>query len=193
MSKQQRLITDFFKPKLKKSQTLITDFFKPEIEKKISHYSVTRDYRQSYRYFKKHKAASDAIRTHRGYCYRATGDFNEYNVYTTYDRFVLSQGKKIFVSAGTHIATASIDSDSALTHVSVISLFQKQGIGTQLIRFINTHAPQFHVYAGVEHNSRYRLTQEGAALIQSCQKKGILEEEQVILNMVPMSPCSSIR
>lgn len=82
----------------------------------------------------------------------------------------------------------SIDSDSALTHVSVDSLFQKQGIGTQLIRFINKHAPQFHVYAGVEHNSRYRLTQEGAALIQSCQRKGILDEEQVILNIVPTSP-----
>ena len=194
MNKKQRLMTDFFKPKIRNSQTLITDFFKPQsyVAKKSQHYSVSRDYAQSYKYFKKHKSKSDAIRTHRGYCYRATGDFNEYNVYTTFDKFVIYQGKKIFIPAGTRIATASIDSDSALTHISVDSLFRKQGIGTQLIRFINTHAPQFHVYAGIEHNSRYRLTQEGAALIQSCQRKGILDDEQVILHMVPTSPTSSM-
>ena len=188
MTKAQRLITDFFKPKNKKSQKLITDFFKSSPEKKMSHYSAVRDYAKSYRYFKKFKPTSDAIRTYYGYCYRATGDFSEYNVYTTFDKYTIHDYKKIFIKAGTHIATASIDSDSALTHVSVDSLFQKQGIGTQLIRFINKHAPQFHVYAGVEHNSRYRLTQEGAALIQSCQRKSILDEEQVILNIVPTSP-----
>ena len=35
MTKAQRLITDFFKPKNKKSQKLITDFFKSSPEKKI--------------------------------------------------------------------------------------------------------------------------------------------------------------
>ena len=69
---------------------------------------------------------------------------------------------------------------------------QHQGIGTQLIRFINSHAQQFHVCAGIEHNSRYRLTQEGAAIIQSYQRKGILDDERVILNVVPMSPGASI-
>ncbi len=188
MTKAQRLITDFFKSKNQKSQKLITDFFKSSPEKKMNHYSAVRDYAKSYRYFKKFKSTSDAIRTYCGYCYRATGDFYEYNVYTTFDKFMIHHGKKIFIPAETHIATASIDSDSALTHVSVDLLFQKQGIGTQLIRFINKCAPQFHVYAGIEHNSRYRLTQEGAALIQSCQRKSILDEEQVILNMVPTSP-----
>lgn len=188
MTKGQRLITDFFKIKHKSSQKLITDYFKPSIEKRIHHYSATRDYPKSYRYFKKYKSISDAIRTHSGYCYRATGDFSEYNAYTTFDKLVVHQHKNFFIKAGTHIATASIDSDSALTHISVDSLFQKQGIGTQLIRFINKHAPQFHVYAGIEHNSRYRLTQEGASLIQSCQRKGILDDEQVILNTVPTSP-----
>lgn len=158
MTKTQRLITDFFKVKHKNSQKLITDYFKPSIEKRIHHYSAAHDYAKSYKYFKKYKPTSDAIQTYRGYCYRATSDFTEYNVYTTFDKFIIHQHKKIFIKAGTHIATASIDSDSALTHVSVDSLFQKQGIGTQLIRFINKHAPQFHVYAGIEHNSRYRLT-----------------------------------
>ena len=189
MTKAQPLITDFFKPKNQKSQKLITDFFRPSTENKMGHYSAVRDYAKSYRYFKKYKPISDAIRTYCGYCYRATGDFSEYNVYTAFDKFVIHQNKKFFIKAGTPIAIASIDSESALTHISVDSLFQKQGIGTQLIRFIHKHAPQFHVYAGIEHNSRYRLTHEGAALIQSCQRKGILDDEQVILNMVPTSPC----
>ena len=188
MTKSQRLITDFFKSNPKGSQKLITDFFKPSFENKLHHYSPTRDYPKSYKYLKKHKLSSDAIRLYQGYCYRATGDFTEYNVYTTFDRADRHQGRNIFIKAGTHVATASIDSDSALTHISVESFFQKQGIGTQLIRFIHKHAPQFHVYAGIEYNSRYRLTQEGAVLIQSCQRKGILDYEQVILNIVPTSP-----
>ena len=62
MTKSQRLITDFFKSKPKTSQKLITDFFKPSFEKKMYHYSAARDYPKSYKYLKKHRLSSDAIR-----------------------------------------------------------------------------------------------------------------------------------
>ncbi len=44
--------------------------------------------------------------------------------------------------------------------------------------------------ATYEHNSRYRLTEEGAALIRACENSGILNDEQVILSTVPCSPAS---
>jgi hypothetical protein len=84
---------------------------------------------------------------------------------------------------------ATVDSNSALTHIHVGENFRRQGNGKQLIRFINKHDTQFHVFAGVEYNSRYRLTEEGAALICTCQRAGILADDQVILD-VPSSPSS---
>lgn len=71
---------------------------------------------------------------------------------------------------------------------NVKSLFQRQGIGKNLIRFINKHDTQCHVYANVENNSRYRLNHGDAALIYACQCSGTLDDEQIILNFVPSSP-----
>lgn len=189
MSKTQRFITDFFNAQPRHSKRLITDFFKPtKITERTYYYSPKTDYAQSHRYLMQHKPGADAIQTRGGYCYRTTNQFSEYCVYTTMDTFVINKGKKEFVKKGTKIATASIDDNSALTHITVETAYQRKGIGTELIRYINKCAPKFHVFAGTAHNSRYRLTEEGAILIQGCQQKGILDNEQVILDRVPMSP-----
>ena len=190
----QRFITDFFKPKRKQ---FITDYFKPKNACAISQYSrsfqynPTVDYQQSRAFLQKRRSSCDAIMTRNGYCFCATANFSDYAVYTTTDRLMIIAGKKHLIQKGTCIATAKIDNDSALEHIQVSPLFRRQGIGKKLIRFINQRAPQFHVFAGIEHNSRYRLTDEGALLIKSCQKAGILSDEQVILNMVPPSPSST--
>lgn len=192
MTKSQRFITDFFKSK--KSQRLITDYYKPSAliqpkeEMKSYRYKSVIDYQQSRRYLQKYKHLVDAAQTKNGYYFCAQANYTEYSVHTTIDRLLIVNNEKILVSRGACVATAMVDSDSALEHVSVENLFRRQGIGKNLIRFINKHDTQFHVFGGVEHNSRYRLTEEGAALIQSCQRAGILDEEQVILSFVPNSP-----
>lgn len=189
----QRFITDFFKPKRKQ---LITDYFKPKNTSAVPQhgrlfpYNPNVDYKQSRAFLQKRKSSCDAIMTRNGYCFCATANFSDYAVYTTTDRLMIIAGKKHLVPKGMCIATAKIDNDSALEHIQVSPLFRRQGIGKKLIRFIDQRAPQFHVFAGIEHNSRYRLTDEGVLLIRSCQKAGILSDEQVILNMVPPSPSS---
>jgi len=186
MTTTQQPITDFFKSKRKR---LITDYFKPKrLSENLSFYTPSRDYRESRRYLKMRKHIYDAHQTRKGYYYCATGDYSEYHVYSVINRPLLSKGKKIIIPEGACVARAIVDSNSSLEHISVEPLFQRQGIGKNLIRFINKHDTQFHVYAGIENNSRYRLTQEGAALIRSCEEAGILDEEQVILNFVPQSP-----
>ncbi len=192
MIASQRLMTHFFKPSKK---GLITDYFKPLEPTKIkteksSFYKPKVDYKKSREYLKKHRHLYNASKTKNGYCYCASSDFTEYAVYTTHDRFVRFRDQEIFITRGTRIAEAKTDSDSALEHISVDERFRRQGIGKNLIRFINKHDQQFHVYAGVEYNSRYRLTEEGAALIRACEDSGILNNEQVILGTVPCSPDS---
>jgi len=190
----QRLIIHFFKTKKK---NLITNYFKPvnvsatQVKtEKLPFYKPKIDYKKSRHYLKKHQYRYDASATRNGYCYCASGNFSEYTVYTTHDRVMRIKDQNIFIPSGSLVAEAKIDSDSALEHISVDERFRRQGIGKNLIRFISKHDMQFHVYAGVEHNSRYRLTEEGAALVHACQHFGILEDEQVILSTVPCSPAS---
>ena len=167
----RRFITDFFKPKRKQ---LITDYFKPKNASAVpqhgrscQQYKPNVDYQQSRAFLQKHRSSCDAIITHNGYCFCATANFSDYAVYTTKDRLMIIAGKKHLIQKGTCIATAKIDNDSALEHIQVSPLFRRQGIGKKLIRFIDQRAPQFHVFAGVENNSRYRLT-EAVLNIESC-------------------------
>ena len=192
MTTSQCLITHFFKSKKKE---LITDYFKPVNAppvktEKLHFYKPKIDYKKSRDYLKKHRHLYNASTTKNGYCYCASSDFSEYAVYTTHDHVMRFHDQDIFIARGARVAEAKTDSDSALEHISVNERFRRQGIGKNLIRFINKHDQQFHVYAGVEHNSRYRLTEEGAALIRACEDSGILNEEQVILSTVPCSPAS---
>ena len=144
-------------------------------------------YQRSRHYLNKHRQHADAAATRDGYFFCATNNFREYSVETIIDRLIVG----VIVPAGTSVATATIDDDSALENIAVEAGFRRQGVGKHLIHFINKHDKQFHVYAGTEHNSRYRLTQEGAALIRACQREGVLDDEDVILGSVPPSPFSS--
>lgn len=94
----------------------------------------------------------------------------------------------------TTIAELEIDSDYWLEHIHVDAKYQKKGIGSKLIEYANKFALReggleygiaICVSTGV--NTRYRLTDEGVALINSCIRKKILLEDQVF-NSVPQSP-----
>lgn len=187
---KQSFITDFFKSK-PKQQSLITDFFKLKYTANTSniyHYNHKQHYKKSRQYLNTHKLQTDAAATRGGYYFCAIANFTEYSVYTTMDRCIFIDKRPHVVWAGTLVASATIDDNSALEHIHVEPILRRQGIGKALIRFINKHDQQFHVYAGTEHNSRYRLTEEGAGLIRACQHAGILQHEQVILGFVPPSP-----
>lgn len=184
----QRLITDFFKQanSIVNSPVVVV---KKEHDFKKRLYQHRRNYHQSRAFLNKHRHRYDSAITHRGYFFCASANFTEYHVYTTADQVIFVNDLKKHVPSNTLVAHAKVDSDSALEHISVDEAFRRQGIGTALIRFIYKCDKQFYVYSGTEHNSRYRLTCEGAALIRACQQKGILSEEQVILG-VPESPAS---
>ncbi len=194
MKQTQTLMTDYLRPKRKR---LITDFFKPiktsrlaktPSKNRSSPLNRQTDYKQASEYLSQHRKHYDKAKTHLGYFYGASNDYSEFCVYTTRNMCRCDGNREIFVGAGTKIANATIDSDSGLEHIYVEAAFRRQGIGKQLIRFINKCAPQLHIFAGTEHNSRYRLTNEGAALIQACERDGILKHEQVNIDQVPPSP-----
>ena len=198
MKHSQKLITNFFKSKRKKQQ-FITDYFKPKLwtetnaHEKLSTYKPRSDYKKSRIYLQNHRHMYDAASTQGGYFFCASSNFCEYHVHTTIDKVVNANGQDAFVPKGTCVATAIVDSDSSLEHISVEALFRRQGIGKKLIRFINKHDSQFHVFTGIEHNSRYRLTEDGAALVHACQRAGIIQYDQIIEATVPQSPSSSSR
>lgn len=187
MSKSQSLITAFFYPKQK---LLIPDdssnesSFRTKKKQYISLYNRRLDYIRPCFYKEKFKNSSDRLWMPKGYCFVANCNFTEYRVYTRINRCM---GNKMLFESGDCIATATVDADSALEHINVEESLQGTGIGTKLIRFINTCDKQFYVYSGIEHNSRYRLTEQGARLIRACQRKGILKDNQ-ILHDVPSSP-----
>lgn len=126
----------------------------------------------------------DKYQVWRAYLFLATNNFSEYTIVTAIPRDVMG---KIYEPCD-KIGEASVDENSALTHIEIKEPFRQQGLGSELIDFIRKACPQFHVFAGNQHNSRYRLTDEGAILIASCRRRGILKDRQVILNYVPDSP-----
>lgn len=184
MPTEQRLITHFFANK----NAILKN------EKKLM-YKSSRDYSNAKAYLKKHKSFYDAAATRQGYFYAASANFTEYHVYTTRDQVKVINHIEKHIPAGTRVATAKIDNDSALEHIAVEPLFRRQGIGITLMKFIKQCDPQLYAYGGVEYNSRYRLTNEGAALINACIQKGILKDEEILPNvpdsLEPYSPCCS--
>lgn len=132
------------------------------------------------------KDSCDASKQWERYLFIATNNFTEYSVVNLLAR-PNYQLKKV-IPVGFEVATATVDDNSALTHISVKEPFRRQKIGAQLIRFIKHCCPKFIVFGGTEHNSRYRLTQEGAALMEYCVSNKILSPTQVIVGNVPESP-----
>ncbi len=123
------------------------------------------------------------------YMFSCDDNFSEYKVTLLTHKSGLNN--KLFYP-GLSVGTATIDDNSALTHINVIEGFRRQKIGTQLIKFINERNPsdvigpgRFVVFRGVEVNSRYRLTEEGAKLIKHCEKQKILSSEQIIFGCPP--------
>lgn len=131
----------------------------------------------------------DRVHADKGYVFVATDNFSDYKVYTAVDRMILTDnGQYKTISVGTEVGEATVDGNSALTHIEVGADFQREGIGSHLIQFIFKCCRQFQVYVDSSVNSRYRLSHEGAALIASCQRRGILGDLQVIPATPPASP-----
>jgi GNAT superfamily N-acetyltransferase len=124
------------------------------------------------------------------YVFKATNNFTLFKVTTLIPH---STATKHF-DPGFPVASAEVDDGSALINIEVHKDFRRKGIGTRLIKFMNKVCEQFHVYIDKSHNSRYRLTEEGAALIYHCEKKeGILDHTQIIESTVPPSPSYSLQ
>lgn len=159
----------------------------PPTKTEFPPYNPKRDYKYVKNYVKNKISSSfDSVHTWQGYCFIASNNFREYKIINTIprpDRFT----NQVY-QPGLEVGSATIDDDSALTNIEVIIPFRGKGLGTELIKFMNNCCEQFHVFAGTGENSRYQLTEEGAGFIKSCKQKGILDEEQVILNHVPPSP-----
>lgn len=183
-------------------QKTLTCFFKPLEEKKdentslyanMTPYNKAANFKDVRAYLKKidsQRQNADRWLHWEGFLFLATNNFRDYQVLTMIPRAnFLAHYPSGFV-----VATATVDDDSALTHIQVHSDFRRQKIGSELIRFISKACKQFTVYGGNgTTNSRYRLTKEGAHLITYCQKKDILKHTQVILGSVPESPALSQR
>ncbi len=73
--------------------------------------------------------------------------------------------------------------DDWLTDIEVDTNYRRQGIGTNLIRaVVKTIGNDFHIpVEGCRRLNSYYLTDEGAALVNSCIKKGIINDEQCML------------
>lgn len=94
--------------------------------------------------------------------------------YSEYDAIDLMTGKTT--------ATALIENDW-LSHIEVKENYRRRGIGTHLMRaIVKTIKKKFHIPAeGLPGHTSYYLMEEGAALINSCLRKGIIDEEQCML------------
>jgi GNAT superfamily N-acetyltransferase len=192
---RQRNITEFFTsapkpesqrpPRIHKTrQSLITEFFGAEAERKRK-LAATKAYRERYNVVRKFRKDFHQQRPYQ----QMLGSFdflcycrNEYTFYVIDPR------------TNSTIAELEIDSDHWLEHVHVDAPYQKHGIGAKLIYFANQHALLesnnrfgIAICVGTSVNTRYRLTNEGAALINSCIRNGILKDEQTFYE-TPQSP-----
>jgi hypothetical protein len=170
-------------------QPLLTAFFAPmgRITPKTDNVSVNNksEKRKFIAGFNK-KNDPDKTRQWEGYLFIAEDNFREYTVINLLPR--PNYELKMEVPAGYKVASATVDNDSALTHIQVVEQFRRQKIGSELVRFIKNCCKQFTVFGGTEHNSRYRLTEQGAALVTYCVANKILASTQVITAFVPRSP-----
>jgi len=96
------------------------------------------------------------------------------------------------VKTGKTIGRAVLENDWLQT-IDVDAAHRKNGIGTNLIKaIVNTIGNKFHIPTkGLPNINAYFLTTEGAALINSCLRKGIITEEQCMLDVPPRTPPSS--
>jgi hypothetical protein len=156
-------------------QTVITDFYGPQAERR-RRLAAAKAYRDRYSRVRKFSK-----NFHQQYPYQQfMGSINcicycrnEYMFYA------------VDPTINSTIAELEIDSDHWLERVWVDGGHQRRGIGTNLVRFANQFALHeggqeygITVCTSLSENSRYRLTGEGAALVNSCIRRGILRDEQ---------------
>ncbi len=93
---------------------------------------------------------------------------------------------------GKNVGEATIENDW-LQNISVEPNYQRQGIGTNLIRAIaQTMGGNFLIPSkGLPGLTSYYLSEEGAALINSCLRKKIIKEEQCLVDVPPPTPTRS--
>ena len=155
-------------------QKKLTAFFRPlhltATAQKIDSYDRQIAASQVKIFHKAHpKHIYDKSHSWKGYSFIATNNFREYSVKTMTARN--HRDLDFLIPAGFTVANATVDDDSALTHLEVHQLFQRLGIGRELLRFIKNSDKQFIIYGGTSNNSRYRLTAEGAGVGQKAFKK----------------------
>jgi hypothetical protein len=151
-------------------QTHITDYFGREAQEQrrlraknayLLHYNSTIK-RFRVEYYREHP--NDVFLGSRGgFCYYRT-EFSHY--------FVIEPATR------QKVGELELDDDYFLQHLWVSEPHRRRGIGTNMVRFAN-HVKPITVCIDTSYNSRYRLTNEGVALIRACQAKGILQDEQL--------------
>lgn len=92
---------------------------------------------------------------------------------------------------GRDVGEAVMENDW-LQNIEVIPEYQKQGIGTNLMKaIVKTLGKDFLIPAkGQPGITSYYMTDAGAALINSCLRKNIITEEQCLVD-VPLTPSRS--
>ncbi|OGT69377.1 MAG: hypothetical protein A3I12_05750 [Gammaproteobacteria bacterium RIFCSPLOWO2_02_FULL_38_11] len=169
----QKKIISFFKPTTNfVSSWILKRTYKPKTD-----YKCVRKFRENY--LDSHPSLG-ADHSWRGFYFVASDDFCEYEVYDPL-RCCYKQA----------IATATIDSDGALEHIKVKALYQRRGIGSELIRFIYKVAPQqLIIYFDISNHTRHNLDSEGTALIKHCLREKIIPDS-VLIDAIPQTPSFS--
>jgi hypothetical protein len=170
-------------PRIKRlRQSLINDFFGPEADRRRK-LAAKKEYQKRYssvrkfnRDFHLHNRYDQMLGSVNCLCYCR----NDYLFYV------------VDPTTNMTIAELQLDSDHWMEHVHVDSEYQKRSIGSKMVFYANQFCLQegtqehgIAICVGVVFNTRYRLTGEGAALVNSCLRKGILKDEQVFYETPP--------
>jgi GNAT superfamily N-acetyltransferase len=187
---------------MKNEQSKITDFFRPAGRRPPEH--VLREPQSSYLFGpaaeRRRLAAQKAYRTRYQSVRKFRRDFHRHYPYDvllgSVDFLCYCRKEYLFyvVDPATNITVAEleVDSDHWLEHVHVEYGYQRRGLGSRLIHYANQFCLQegeqehgMTICVGVSVNTRYRLTEEGAALANACLRKGILQQEQMFYETPP--------
>ena len=188
---KQLKITDFFEhrrktvtPNHRLRQTILTDFFRSSAFIKQQKHKRKKRYDKTYyrdvRLFRAQIEQQDKLTflTSKGGFIYATSANYSFHAYCA--------------KSHRRVATAEVDDGYYLEHIEVKPDYRRRGIGLQLIRSANIALKgKLVVCGGIDQNSRYRLTNEGAALINACLDKGLLKDDQVIPDL-PTSPTCGV-
>ncbi len=186
---RQPSITEFFKQEAQKpvakkpkvlKQTSILDFYSAE--------AIRR------RQLAAKKAARQRYNTVRRYRHKFHREHPYWQMIESHKFFCYCRNELYFFVVDPQIdnviAELDLDEDYWLEHIHVEAAYQRRGIGMHLIQVANKYtytqgSKGINVCVGVGENSRYRLTNEGAALITACRNKNILNEEQIFYESIP--------